>query len=347
MDTPSGTDAARIAERVTHRSNQPAASRWSLLALALVFAFAGAQAVQAQEEIAPEPAVKAPLAARTLALGGAAVGDKLVGVGERGHILVSTDGGGSWTQVDVPTRATLTSVFFHDDQLGWAVGHDSVILRTTDGGTNWEIVNWAPEEEAPFFDVWFADASNGIAIGAYGSFYETSDGGLTWSSRYISEDDWHLHKIVKSQSGRLYIAAEAGFVYRSDDDGENWTSLPSLYEGSYFGLLALEDDTVLIYGLRGHLFRSEDAGEDWEEIETGTVALLSDGFRMADGTVVVVGLGGTILISADGGRSFNSYPQTNRRGVSSIVESAEGTVFLTGEFGVKNVPLAELTVAAE
>ncbi|NIN72690.1 MAG: sialidase, partial [Gemmatimonadetes bacterium] len=49
-----------------------------------------------------------------------------------------------------------------------------------------------------------------------------------------------------------------------------WTTLPSPYEGSFFGTLPLEGDSLLLFGLRGHLFRSDDAGESWEEIPTGT-----------------------------------------------------------------------------
>ena len=143
----------------------------------------------------------------TLTLDAFAVDGAYVAVGERGHILISTDGGETWQQQQVPTRTALTGVYFHDRNLGWVVGHDSAILRTTDGGTTWELVNWAPEDEAPFFDVWFSDADNGVVIGAYGSYYETTDGGTTWSSRWISEDDWHLHKIARSEGGRLYIAA--------------------------------------------------------------------------------------------------------------------------------------------
>ena len=68
-------------------------------------------------------------------------------------------------QIDVPTRAMLTGVTFVSNDVGLAVGHDSVILRTTDGGNTWDMVFSAPEDEAPFFDVWFADANNGVAIG--------------------------------------------------------------------------------------------------------------------------------------------------------------------------------------
>ena len=71
--------------------------------------------------------------------------------------------------------------------------------------------------------------------------------------------------------------------------GRHGTELPSPYEGSFFGVLPLEDDVVLLFGLRGHLFRSEDAGESWIEIETGTVAMLTDGIRLPDGRIVITG----------------------------------------------------------
>ncbi len=170
-----------------------------------------------------------------------------------------------------------------------------MILRTTDGGITWNLVNWAPEEENPLLDVWFSDADNGFAIGAYGSFFRTSDSGETWTSEPISEWDFHLHHLARSANGRLYMAAEAGMIYRSDDGGTTWTELPSPYEGSFFGTLPLDGDTVLVFGLQGHLFRSEDAGESWTPVETGTTAMLTDGIRLADGTIVISGLGGTLL----------------------------------------------------
>jgi len=288
----------------------------------------------------------APLASKSLMLDAVVLADRLVAVGERGHILISSDDGASWRQVEVPTRTMLTAVAFIDNQVGIAVGHDSVILRTTDGGDTWELVYSAPEEEAPLFDVWFADADNGVAIGAYGSHYLTADGGLTWNFEPLGDTDWHLHEFARADNGKLFVAAEAGYAYRSDDGGENWVELPSPYEGSYFGVLPLEGDAVLFYGLRGHLFRSDDAGENWEEIPTGTVALLTNGIQLADGTIVIVGLGGTVLISTDGGRNFSFHQQTGRRGISAVVETTDGSVLMVGEFGVRTATVTELTTAA-
>jgi len=314
---------------------------WRYLAVAVLVSGFGAVAASTQE-IEPESAAQAPLAGKSLLLDAAAADGNLVVVGERGHILTSTDQASTWQQSEVPSRGALTAVYFHDRDLGWAVGHDAVILRTSDGGSSWDIVNWAPEEESPLLDVWFSDADNGLAVGAYGSFYRTADGGATWSFEPISEWDFHLHHIARSTDGRLYMAAEAGMIYRSDDGGDTWAELPSPYEGSFFGTLPLDGDVVLVFGLQGHLYRSEDAGENWSPIETGTTSMLTDGIRLADGRIVISGLGGTFLLSADGGTTFELLPQADRRGTSSIVEAGDGQLLMVGEFGVKTMPAASL-----
>ena len=110
----------------------------------------------------------------------------------------------------MPTRALLTAVHMHDERIGWAVGHDAVILRTGDGGETWRLVHYAPEEERPLLDVWFRDEHTGFAVGAYGYFLATGDGGDTWISRAVSEDDFHLNALAPAGQDRLFIAAEAG-----------------------------------------------------------------------------------------------------------------------------------------
>lgn len=343
-NTPSGTSPARRSRRCA--AGGFLRSGIAPAALLIALAILTCSGTSSAQDVDIEQSVIAPLAPRSLLLDAAVVGDRIVVVGERGHVLISTDDGASWRQVAVPTRAMLTAVAFADDRVGVAVGHDSVILRTEDAGDSWELVYSAPEDEAPFFDVWFADAAAGFAIGAYGSHYRTADAGRTWSFEPIGDTDWHLHQIARSETGRLYLAAEAGFVYRSDDDGTTWTELPSPYEGSFFGVLPLDGDTVLLFGLRGHLFRSEDAGKTWNVIDTSTVAMLTDGARLADGTIVIVGLGGTVLVSTDGGASFSYSQRPGRRGISAVAETGAGTLVLVGEFGVVSGTLAELTAAA-
>ena len=285
--------------------------------------------------------MQAPLAATSLLLDAAMAGARIVVVGQRGHILVSDDGGASWKQTRVPTRALLTAVHMHDENTGWAVGHDAVILRTDDGGDTWRLMHRAPEEERPLLDVWFRDKDTGFAVGAYGYFLATRDGGKTWTSRAISKDDFHLNEIVPAGAERLYMAAEAGVAYRSDDGGNTWHELRSPYTGSWYGALVLDEDRMLLLGLRGHLFLSEDGGESWTQVATGTTATLTDAVRLPSGLVLLTGLEGVLLTSRDGGRTVSTTRLTSRQGISSVLALADGTVLLTGEFGVRRLPRPE------
>ncbi len=287
-----------------------------------------------------EQSVIAPLADRSLLLDGTRLENgRVVTVGERGHALFSDDQAVSWTQAQVPTRATLTAVSFYDQHLGWAVGHDAVILRTRDGGETWALVYSDPEEERPLLDVWCRDAQHCYAVGAYGYFLETRDAGDAWQSRSINEDDWHLNQLSASASGKLYIAAEAGTMYRSDDGGGHWETLPSPYDGSFFGILPLSGEAVLAFGLRGNLFRSDDAGNTWQKIKTGTDSLLTQGLALPDGRVLVLGLGGTVLISRDEGRSVTLYQQPDRLGISAAVPVADNKLAVFGEGGARFITI--------
>jgi len=254
-------------------------------------------------------------------------------VGERGHVLFTPDKGRTWRQARVPTRAMLTGVAFYGNQSGWAVGHDEVILRTADGGQSWQKVHEASEDGRALLDVWFKDALNGFAIGAYGICLRTRDGGLGWESVRISDGDWHLHHMAQSKSGRLYIAAEAGQIYRSDDGGETWITLASPYNGSFFGVLPREEDALIVFGLRGHVFGSGDAGNTWHPLSTGTVATLAHGLALADGRILLAGLAGTLLVGREENTSFAAIPGPGRRGIWAVIQTPDQGIICFGEGG--------------
>lgn len=331
------------------------------LALIAVLAMGGAASAQPVPEVdandaANKPAEIEPLASASLLLDLAAAGRRVVAVGERGHVLLSDDQGATWRQAkSVPTRAMLTAVFFADDEYGWAVGHDETILKTVDGGETWTRTHFAPEAQQPLLDLWFANRVSGIAVGAYGAYLTTNDGGRTWTvSKFAAprsssspkrgapsdEDDlpqdYHLNRIVGVGS-RLYIAAEGGRLYRSDDRGANWRALPSPYEGSLFGLVPIRGDGLLAFGLRGHLFRSADGGQSWHELQSHTTAMLTDGVAINDLRVVVGGLAGVLLISADAGETFKLTQQDDRRGIAALLPGPAGSVIVAGEGGVRTI----------
>ena len=261
-------------------------------------------------------------------------GQRFIAVGERGHILLSDDAGNSWQQALSPTPATLTSVYFHDAQLGWAVGHDSVILKTTNGGKAWRQIYSAPEQQKPLLKVWFSDARNGYAMGAYGLFLRTQDGGAAWQAHKIMDADLHLNALAALHDGQLIIAGEAGLLLRSSDQGQTWKPLSSPYKGSFFGLLTTSDNSLLVYGLRGHVFRSTDAGNSWQAVETGIQATLLGGYVQPDASVLLAGQNGTVLISRDQGKTFAKQLHPDQKCVTALRPTGKN-MLLFGESGVK------------
>ncbi|MGH8471647.1 MAG: WD40/YVTN/BNR-like repeat-containing protein [Gammaproteobacteria bacterium] len=230
------------------------------------------------------------------------------------------------------------------------------------------------EGERALFDVWFANEGHGLAVGAYGLLLESTDGGEHWMRRTLAiyqagtdgeadgkgvaagrggdpsafdlpATDLHLNHIAATDSGRLYLAAERGTVFSSDDRGRSWRALPSPYAGSFSGVLPLDDNAALVFGLRGHLYRWDRAG--WTAIPTGTDETLTAGVRLSDGTLVLAGLGGVVLLSRDGGQSFTPQLEPDRAGFAAIAGSGPRALFLVGERGIRRlVPILTAVEAA-
>ncbi|GIZ12106.1 hypothetical protein NCCP436_15220 [Pseudomonas sp. NCCP-436] len=291
-------------------------------------------------------AIESVKAVHSLLLDVVDTGERLVTVGDRGHILYSEDQGQSWLQARVPSRQMLTSLFFVDARHGWAVGHDAQILATTDGGETWVKQFDDLEREAPLLDIWFKDADHGFAVGAYGALLETLDGGKTWddvSDRLDNEDAYHLNGIAAVKDSGLFIVGEMGVMFRSADWGESWEKIAEPpYEGSLFGVMGTDQSGVLLaYGLRGHLFRSSDFGDSWQQIRlenpgNGPLEFgLSGAVLLADGSIVVVGHGGTVLKSDDGGRSFSLFNRPDRLSLAAVAAGDKGQLVLVGQGGVR------------
>lgn len=252
-------------------------------------------------EVKPRDSDVLPLASRGLLLDVVNTGKRFVAVGTRGSILLSNTGKpAQWAQVKAPVRSPLTSVYFADEQNGWAVGHDAVILHTSDGGANWTLQNFQPQLEKPFLDVLFLDANAGFAVGAYGLMYHTQDGGKTWAevdAPAIRGDELHFNAIGKLGNGKLFIAGEQGMLGVSSDSGVTWEKLQSPYEGSYFGVLPVGESGAMIFGLRGNIYINPDVGTGtWTKVQTPSVVSLFGGTLLPDGRAALVGINGTILL---------------------------------------------------
>ncbi len=335
-----------------------------------------------------EPALTSDLAAQSLLMDIERVGSNLVAVGERGHIVISSDEADSWQQAPAPVRVTLTNTFFIDDHFGWAVGHDGVVLKTEDGGQSWRKVmdgnranalmlkhaqarlaeleaeiESAPEEQLedleaqledrtymaedaetfadegasrPFLDVWFKNRNEGLVVGGFGLILHTTDGGDTWSAWFDHLDNptqFHLNAITQI-GDQLFIAAEAGTLYRSADWGQSWEMLDSPYDGSFFGIVGTEQGRLIAYGLRGNAFQSEDWGDSWHQIDTGVDSTLFSGTLLGDGSVVLVGAAGISLHLDASGAVIGTDRHPARLPQSKVLVSEHKGLLIAGAHGV-------------
>lgn len=282
----------------------------------------------------------APLTAKSLLLDISRAGTRLVAVGDRGHVLLSDDEGVTWRQVTVPTRAMLTGVTFADAAHGWAVGHDGMILATTDAGATWTRQKPDESNETVFLDVRFIDALHGFAVGAYGKFLATADGGKTWTPIQASEDETHFNHITAVPGGALYLSGESGTLLVSHNQGHRWSRLEVPYEGSLFGLLPLSERDLIVYGLRGNVYASSDRGKDWTKRETALPVLIMADVKLNSGVIVLAGQGGTFYVSRDAGVSFALWqPEAYTGGISGLLEAADGALVVVGEKGVTRLQL--------
>ena len=92
-----------------------------------------------------------------------------------GHVAKTEDGGYTWVdQLNATGVGGINDVFFLDEQMGYAAGDDRALLKTMDGGVNWEFLSSAndpgilPPESATdwaVLDIHFIDENVGWIIG--------------------------------------------------------------------------------------------------------------------------------------------------------------------------------------
>lgn len=263
-------------------------------------------------------------------------GQRLVAVGELGHLFSSKGLGQPWREAAVtPQRgSSLTQVFFASQTLGLAVGHDGWILRSEDAGQSWQEVNFDADTGDALMSVWGRAQGPLFATGSFGRFLVSNDQGKSWQQSDTGLGDRHLYGIAGDGGQRLMVVGETGLVARSADGGNSWERLPDFYNGSFFGLIALSASDWLVYGMRGKAFRTQDFGATWHEVDADTALSLYGGTRTDDGRVVLVGEGGVVTESRDAGQTFKRLSDGGGSSLSSVAELADGRLIFTGQAGI-------------
>lgn len=315
-------------------------------------------------------AVNSPLSGMTRA------GERVITVGQRGHILFSDDAGQHWQQAAVPASADLTAVNFPTTTQGWAVGNDGVVLHSSDAGATWQkqldgrqigellikhysaLAKAEPDNEQwpllsaegqrlldqgadkPLLDVWFANDKTGYVVGVFNLILRTDDGGQTWTpfqDRTDNPQGFHLNAIA-STGDSLYIAGEQGLLLKWDDNAQRFNAVPTPYQGSFFGVLGKPGE-VLVYGLRGNVLRSTDGGQSWTALDSGLHVSITAGLIDARGDYRLFTQGGQMLVSQGTGTQMQWVRKPARTPVSAATQSAAGALVVAGSRGAQTLAL--------
>lgn len=303
----------------------------------------------ASQDVLAVPALKSELAASSVLLDLTPAGDRLVAIGERGHILYSEDNGQSWNQADVPVSVLLTAIDFVDANNGWAVGHGAIVLRTSDGGKTWskqfdgnaanQMVIAEAQDRVSQLEDEIAEASE---EDAYDIEMELEEAQFALEdAEYDAElgPSKPLLDVWFEDTNTGFVVGAYGFFFKTEDGGQTWENWgPRLDNQERFHLNAIAQITggaMFVVGEAGLMYRSVDLGETWERLESpydGSFFGVSGNGNVNE--VLAYGLRGNLFYSVNTGDSWRNIDTGTESTLMSASVGDRGKVAVVGNSGV-------------
>jgi|GEM_PF-1680721 len=250
--------------------------------------------------------------------------ETLVTVGSGATIMYSDDAGETWdTELNpagLPNNTLFLSVNFYDDQNGYAVANYGRIIRTTNGGQNWELVydNMQDSLKTGRADIYVFNPQTAIVVGFNRLVLKTADGGESWNT-WICPEGFYPKSIdfINGDTGYIVGSSDTAVILKTVDSGATWTIQPfanglntSLYDifftGDSTGIISalkpngMQDHTTLVY-------KTYDAGKSWDIVhkQTGTDEAGEIGFKDdLHGAIRIFSWSNSFLYTQDGGNTW-------------------------------------------
>jgi photosystem II stability/assembly factor-like uncharacterized protein len=212
-------------------------------------------------------------------------------VGDNGLIIKTTDAGNSWFEQEGGQDYYLNDLHFFDDQIGLICGgrnslSGGKILRTTNGGNQWNEITFSSIYSPRFWTVYFLDNNLGWTVGTNEIIFRTTDGGVTWDSlAYLGGGGWQNYHFgiyfLDSLNGNIcgWTNFGSGFylgiIHKTSDGGYSWTVVAEVGYGS-FNSFAYHAGSNSLYSvgneserwpyIKSKIFKSLDGGNHWDEV---------------------------------------------------------------------------------
>lgn len=240
--------------------------------------------------------------------------------------------GQAWNELSPPTGHDLRGVSFVNDNTGWIAGYDGsdgIILKTTNGGTSWDI---QLETTKRILAVHAFDGFIAYAAGHNGAFYYTTSGGAAWTEANTGTTAT-LRAIHFVNQDVGYVAGDDGTLLKTTTGGLGWTPLASGTTRNLTGVRFLDASTGWATGEGGLILRTTNGGTSWSVVQDGSANL--NGIASRGNTVWAVGTAGRMLRSQNAGASWNILSNaTSLENINALQFPAQGTGYAAGNGGL-------------
>ncbi len=263
-----------------------------------------------------------------------------------GTILKTIDGGLNWytTQSTNTFPSDYFTVYFVNENIGFATREHDNMYKTTDAGETWVEISGTIDA---IFDFHFLDENNGFATGEFGATYKTTDGGITWNQIFFQNGfvgETSMYGIYFQDNNVGYATGMRGRIIKTTDGGETWTP----HSMTYIDFRQIQFvDNNLGYAQSGeNFYKTTDGGDTWSlvgSLSLGTSVFSSDftfvnenlGYATTGGSY-----GGHVFKTIDGGVTWtalnNGYDIIDE-GITAIYFLDEDNGFISGGFNQKKV----------
>lgn len=277
----------------------------------------------------------------TLYIGSAPSENKYAVVSAQGELFMTTDGGVNWNQQVLPGDGIYRSIYFLDNNLGWAAGAlNGKFCRTTDGGLTWIPITNSPDTTK--YDIHFISATTGWSVGFNGFIIKTTDGGSSWFSQSNTMvTNRTLYGVFATDANTIYVSGSTDALIKSTDGGNTWAQMPlpalgttTDFRGIYFPTSG-SSLTGFVVGHRNRILKTTDGGASWSAVLNGgtTNQLWSIHFN-SQGIGLASGAAGALYRSTDMGSTWAPVSGINTSVIYYNVRfSSDNVAYLAGGSG--------------
>lgn len=235
-------------------------------------------------------------------------------------VFRSEDRGASWNIIiDVPFSPWLQAVHFPSTDVGFAAGHDGMVLRTADGGQSWDTLQLPSTVASNHYnDVYFISETVGfLAGGIQGgggmrTILKTEDGGTNWQIVEHNTGPW-LQGIQFVSATVGFAAGQLGTMLKTTNGGTTWTNISPTGNAAnrhYNDIAFLDEMNGFAVGGNEQndsirtILKTTDGGSSWQTVIDNSAPWLRAIDITPSGTLVAVGNDSTILSSTNGGTTW-------------------------------------------